>query len=94
MLVISRKEGESVLIGNDVEIVVVGTGSRVKIGIRAPLDLKVVRTELLTPEEYRKRTGRDANSFGLPNESIPIRDYIFQSKPMTPEIDTANEEEE
>lgn len=48
MLVISRKKGESVLIGKDIEIVIVSIDdNNVKIAISAPREVKVLRKELL-----------------------------------------------
>ncbi len=47
MLVLSRKPGESLLIGNDVVLTVVEVrGNRVRIGIEAPKEVKVLREEL------------------------------------------------
>ena len=47
MLVLTRKLNERIRIGEDIEIVVVAlTGNRVKIGIEAPRDVKVLRGEL------------------------------------------------
>lgn len=47
MLVLSRKNGEAVRIGKDIEIVIVYTkGGRVGLGIKAPRDLRVLRSEL------------------------------------------------
>jgi carbon storage regulator len=47
MLVITRKEGESILIGDDIEITVskVSDGSA-KIAINAPRDMVILRKEL------------------------------------------------
>ena len=46
MLVIRRRAGESILIGDEVEIEVIElTPTRVKLGIRAPKDIQVVRAE-------------------------------------------------
>lgn len=47
MLVLSRKAGESILIGDDITIHIVKTGDRVRIGIEAPRSVNVVRTELV-----------------------------------------------
>lgn len=53
MLVLSRKEGESIQIGRDVVVTVVKLRSgRVRIGVSAPEQVKVLRTEL-TEEEKR-----------------------------------------
>ena len=47
MLVLSRKVGESILIGNNIEIKILRIdGGEVKIGISAPKSLKVYRKEL------------------------------------------------
>lgn len=54
MLVLSRKEGERIQIGDNITLVVSKvSGNRVTIGIEAPRDVKVVRGELgeaVTPE--------------------------------------------
>jgi carbon storage regulator len=46
MLVLSRKKEESILIEDDIEIVVLGiSGTRVRIGIKAPDDVRIIRGE-------------------------------------------------
>jgi len=47
MLVIRRRTGESLRIGEDVEIEIIECGpNRVKLGIRAPREVSVMRTEV------------------------------------------------
>ncbi len=47
MLVLSRKEGESVFIGNNIEVKVVSISKeRVKLGFEAPKDISLIRGEL------------------------------------------------
>ncbi|WP_336787367.1 carbon storage regulator CsrA [Paenibacillus sp. MMO-177] len=47
MLVLSRKTDESIMIGGNIEIVVLGVeGETVKLGIRAPKDVEIFRKEL------------------------------------------------
>ncbi|MDR0520674.1 MAG: carbon storage regulator [Planctomycetaceae bacterium] len=47
MLVLTRKEGEKIHIGDDITITVVRNGSdRVRLGIDAPAELVVLRGEL------------------------------------------------
>jgi carbon storage regulator len=46
MLMMSRREGEAILIGNGIEIVIARIGrSRVRVGIRAPRDTPVIARE-------------------------------------------------
>ncbi|MGC9947717.1 MAG: carbon storage regulator [Bryobacteraceae bacterium] len=47
MLVMRRRAGESVLVGDDIEIQVLQvTGTRVKLGINAPASVLIVRREV------------------------------------------------
>jgi carbon storage regulator len=52
VLVLGRKSGEIIRIGDAIEITVVGiTGNRVKLGIQAPKNVHVLRGELeLNPQ--------------------------------------------
>ncbi len=48
MLVLTRKEGEGIVIGDDIKITIVELkGGGVRIGIDAPRDMKVHRQEVL-----------------------------------------------
>ncbi|MBB6696424.1 carbon storage regulator CsrA [Clostridium algidicarnis] len=60
MLVITRKKGESLLIGDDIEITVVKTeeGS-VKLAISAPKEIKILRKELY--DEVREENKKSTN---------------------------------
>lgn len=50
MLVLSRKTGERIMIGDQVTITVVRIGpNNVRIGIEAPRDMNIVREELCVP---------------------------------------------
>lgn len=57
MLVLSRKETETIKIGDDIEITLVRvSGDRVRVGIQAPNDLVILRGELeKKPELHAKR---------------------------------------
>lgn len=47
MLILTRKIGESLLIGDDVEITVLSIrGSQVKLGVKAPKEISVHRKEI------------------------------------------------
>ncbi len=52
MLVLSRKEGEKLVIGDNITLVVSRiSGNRVTLGIEAPADVKIFRGELTKPRE-------------------------------------------
>lgn len=61
MLVLSRKIGERIWIGEDISITVVRiTGGGVRLGIEAPHELPVVREELKKRlEELNEKAGAD-----------------------------------
>jgi carbon storage regulator CsrA len=68
MLILSRKVGESIAIGNDVTIVVNRiAGNRVALGIQAPNNVRVVRGEL---ERFAKEFGSDEPD--VTAESTPV----------------------
>jgi carbon storage regulator len=47
MLVLSRKSGEAIVVGQDVEVTVLEVrGNRVKLGLRGPSDVAIHREEL------------------------------------------------
>ena len=56
MLIITRKKGESLMIGEDIEIIVnkIEDGS-VKIGIKAPKDVTILRKELYEQVEKENK---------------------------------------
>jgi carbon storage regulator len=48
MLILTRRSEESVLIGDQIQVVVLGVkGNQVRIGIKAPQELVILRHELL-----------------------------------------------
>ncbi|MGN0623403.1 MAG: carbon storage regulator CsrA [Oscillospiraceae bacterium] len=55
MLILSRKKGEAVLINGDTEITILEiSGDKVRIGINAPKEVSVLRSELKKTEEQNK----------------------------------------
>ena len=60
MLILTRKKGESIKIGDDIEIFVTEVkGDKVRLGISAPEDMKISRTELyLTVENNNEASDK------------------------------------
>lgn len=59
MLVISRRNEECILIGDDIEVVVLQIDTAtVKLGINAPKHIKVLRSELSATNEPKRRDDR------------------------------------
>lgn len=62
MLVLSRKVGERVLVGDQVKVTLVRIGpNSVRLGIEAPKDMNIVREEIVIPIESASVLGRLAN---------------------------------
>jgi carbon storage regulator len=75
MLVLTRKLNESILLDDDVEITVLGVeGSQVKIGIKAPQDIKVYRKEVYN--RIKEENKDAANSLRNTN----VRDLVKKIK--------------
>jgi carbon storage regulator len=61
VLVLTRRPGQSILVGDSVELVVVRIeGDRVVLGIEAPRDVRVVRSELLRAVETENQASSAA----------------------------------
>nr|WP_315102095.1 carbon storage regulator CsrA [uncultured Catonella sp.] len=59
MLALSRKPGESVVVGNDIEITILEVkGEQVKVGIKAPRNVAIYRKELF---EQIQESNREAS---------------------------------
>ncbi len=61
MLVLTRKPNQSIMIGDDVEVSVLSVvGEKVRIGIHAPHDIPVFRTEIYV--EIQREGNEQSNS--------------------------------
>lgn len=48
MLVLTRKQNEGILIGNDIKVTVINIdGDKIRLGIDAPKSIRVIREELI-----------------------------------------------
>jgi carbon storage regulator len=67
MLVIRRHAGESILIGDDIELEVIECGhNRVKLGIRAPRHVSVTRSEMKVTREQNLAAARSMSGGTIP----------------------------
>lgn len=68
MLILTRRIGETVVIGDDISITVLGVkGNQVRLGVNAPRDVSVHREEIyqrIKFEQEQKGGGNDASSSG------------------------------
>ena len=61
MLVLSRKLNETILIGDNIRVTLLGiAGDKIKIGVDAPRDVKVFREELLEATKSTNKQALDA----------------------------------
>ncbi len=70
MLALSRKVGEAIVIGNDIEVTILEIkGEQVKIGISAPKSVPVYRKELFVQiQEANKEAASQENAAELLNQ--------------------------
>jgi carbon storage regulator len=66
MLILTRRVGETVMIGSDVTVTVLGVkGNQVRVGVNAPRDVAVHREEIferIKREEQASRAAHGGNS--------------------------------
>ena len=69
MLVLSRRIGENLIIGDDITVSILSIkGGQVRIGIEAPKDLSVHREEI-----YRRIQGKEKKTNGLHTPQYGMR---------------------
>ncbi len=80
MLVLTRKKGQSLMIGQNVEITIVDIqGDQVRLGINAPKSVMIHRKEVY---EEIMHENREASSVHLPTEELKkAMDSVYKKKP-------------
>lgn len=79
MLVLARKVNESIVIGDDIELVVIDIkGDQVKLGIKAPKHISVHRKEIY--EEIQKENIAALHTEFKPDMLKDISDYLGKDK--------------
>jgi len=83
MLILTRRAGETLMIGDDVTITVLGVkGNQVRIGVNAPKHVSVHREEIYQRIQREKLQGTGAEVSEVMDE-----DNIGNQMPMRPESD-------
>ena len=55
MLILTRRPGESIQVGDDIEISIIEIrGNQVRLGINAPAEVLVLRSELIDPSRTQE----------------------------------------
>jgi carbon storage regulator len=66
VLVIRRRAGEALLIGSNVEIEILEVGaSQVKLGIRAPKEVTVLRKEIHLTQQQNRLASREVSTAAM-----------------------------
>ena len=83
MLVLTRKLGEKIVIAGNITLTVVAIeGNKIRIGIDAPNNVRILRSELLDHQEQRPEQKKDASDKDLdtkPSEwhDVPPSELVF-----------------
>jgi carbon storage regulator len=65
MLILTRRVGETIMIGEDVAVTVLGvTGNQVRFGINAPKEVNVHREEIYERIQHEKQIGKAVSYAG------------------------------
>lgn len=79
MLVLARKLNESIMIGDDIEVVVIDIkGDQVKLGIRAPRAVAVHRKEIF--DEIKRENIAARESAATPHDLSQLGEFIKKEK--------------
>ena len=82
MLVLARKLNESIIIGDDIEVVIIDIkGDQVKLGIRAPKQVTVHRKEIY--QEIQQENIAAINSEFNPEKLRELSDFFKKEKKET-----------
>ena len=82
MLIIRRKTGEAILIGEEVEVEVIEiSGNRVKLGLHAPARVPILRKEIQSVAEQNRAAMRNVTPTAVRVLAEGLRRSIAQPPP-------------
>lgn len=74
MLILSRKAGETLLIGDSIEVTITEiSGDKVRLGITAPKEVQILRGELRQVAEENRQAVQNVSSNALRQLAVQIR---------------------
>ena len=80
MLVLTRKSNQSIMIGDDIELTVLSiAGGTIRVGIQAPRDVPILRTEI-----YEKPTSTGRFRTSRDRQRAPTLDHDTQRRRVKP----------
>jgi carbon storage regulator len=79
MLILQRKAGESLVIGEDITVTVISVdGGRVRLAISAPKDTPILRSELIVATAVNRDAAQEE---ATPGELLELLDGVLPKKP-------------
>ncbi|MFP4496754.1 MAG: carbon storage regulator CsrA [Vulcanimicrobiota bacterium] len=76
MLVLTRKKNESIIIDNNIEVLVLDVkGDQIRLGINAPKSIKIHRKELLDNIKEQNVSSQGVNQDNLESLSIKMKTF-------------------
>ena len=79
MLILQRKAGESLVIGEDITVRVMSVdGVRVRLAITAPEDVSILRSELITAATANRDSAQEESA---PSELLDLLRGVQEQKP-------------
>ena len=82
MLILQRRAGESLVIGENITVSVVSVdGLRVRLAISAPEDVSILRSELITAATANRDSAQEESA---PSELLDLLRGVQEQKPEAP----------
>ncbi|MEK6935902.1 MAG: carbon storage regulator CsrA [Nanoarchaeota archaeon] len=94
MLVLSRQKNESIIIGDNIEIIIVDVrGGKVKLGITAPKNISVHRKEVYEAIQLEKKSQKLAEE-DLNDEPDEVDEGLSHKKKEFTDLEDGDEQDE
>jgi carbon storage regulator len=86
LLVLGRKKNESLVIGDNIVITILGVeGDQVKIGIQAPREITIVREELLRAVQEQSQKAADLQLLKMQDQFQALKSLLIENIPQNNE---------